>query len=176
MEKNNTSNKNWKGALDAIYNLAPDSWIEGEKFAISSDDQPLAKKLGIKGNELSRIITFLKQQGLIETKKHTPQSPNAFWQITEKGFNVALENEKRFSEERGSREQFGLNRTIKDATVVLAIAAFLDFLFYILSKDFTLNITKVWQIPSVIFLLSFAIILVSIMVKLIIEILWIRRN
>lgn len=81
----------WKKLLHEIYLIAPNKYTEDEKFNRNTENHAIAKKLSLKQQDFSEGVSFLEEQGLIEIKKH----PNYFWWIlTEKGFNVALENEK----------------------------------------------------------------------------------
>jgi hypothetical protein len=94
--------KRWKKVLNEIYDFSPHEY--GLSKSGVTDEHDLAKKLKIPGQELMLSLMFLKDHGLIEYKDHN-------WIIlTERGFSVALENEK-----------FRNNATIQGMSVFVAL-------------------------------------------------------
>jgi hypothetical protein len=78
----------WKAVLNEIYKSQPEWEYYGRGVGYIDDNHPLAKKLKISGKELQSTFSFLEEQKLIKYDEHN------FVSLTEKGFNVALENEK----------------------------------------------------------------------------------
>ena len=80
----------WKDVLLAVYNHEPvgRDWIWGKTIFING--HPLAKLLGISGEELIHSLTFLKNHGLIK-----PRSETTLIELTEKGFDLAGRIEER---------------------------------------------------------------------------------
>ncbi|HDZ61442.1 MAG TPA: hypothetical protein ENH46_07045 [Candidatus Pacearchaeota archaeon] len=113
----------WKKILNEIYNHSPNSWCESNKMGRNEDNHPLARKFKISGHELMLGISFLEDHKLIETIKGNGKEYWAFWKLTEKGFNVALENEKSSSTER-------LHEIIAIGTVLIASITFFNFLTF----------------------------------------------
>lgn len=105
---------NWKKILNEIYNHSPNSWCESNKCGRNDDNHPIAKKLKISGQELMLGISFLEDHKLIENVRGNRKDYWAFWKLTEKGFNVVLENQKQDSSER-------LQEIIAIGTVVLVL-------------------------------------------------------
>jgi len=82
------TNQNWKKVLSEIYNYAPNKYGRGRPQSYG-DDHPLVKRLKVKPYELSLIMSFLEDQGLVEYDK-----PEYNWiNLTSKGFDVALQNQ-----------------------------------------------------------------------------------
>lgn len=91
--KTRTSAINWKRVLREIYDYAPSEWGESNKLDKYSNNHALAKKLKISGQELGNTISFLENQKVIETQITCKNSYTASWVLTEKGFNIARENQ-----------------------------------------------------------------------------------
>ena len=111
---------NWKKILNEIYNHAPNSLCESSKCGRNDGHHPLAKKLKITGHELMLGISFLENHKLIRTDVHNNEDFWASWELTEKGFNVALENQKQNNSER-------LQEIIAIASVLIALITFFNF-------------------------------------------------
>lgn len=107
--------KSWKEVLNEIYRYLPSEYGWG-KGGIT-DDHPLAKKLKISGFELNQGLIFLSEQGLIDRKG----ADKNWFNLTEKGFNVALENEKH-------RTNIHLQLLVGIFTIILVITGIFDFL------------------------------------------------
>ena len=112
--KRTKENKNWKDILNEIYIISP-SFYGGGKLGID-DNHPLAIKLNISGENLMKSLLFLESHKLIE---HTPN--DNYILLTEKGFNVALENEKH-------KTDTFLQFSIGIFTIVLAVTGVYEFL------------------------------------------------
>lgn len=89
LEEKPKTRPRWKNVLLSIYNHEPISkeW-EWDETTIT-DDHPLAKKLGISGQELAHSLCFLKDNGLIESRQ-----TSLLIELTQKGFDVALKVEE----------------------------------------------------------------------------------
>ena len=103
------SNQNWIKALDTIWKYAPNRYGRGKTDY--DEKHPLVKRLKIKAHELMLIMSFLEEQGLIEYD----QSERNWINLTEKGFDVALQNQ---SADRSRRN----NRATLFLSLVIAIA------------------------------------------------------
>lgn len=112
---------NWKKILNEIYNHSPNSWCESNKCSRNNDNHPIAKKLKINGQELMLGISFLENHKLIKTEVHNSKEFWASWELTGKGFNIALENQKQKNSER-------LQEIIAIGTVLVASITFFNFL------------------------------------------------
>jgi len=104
--------KSWKEILNEIYNSLPSQYGRGTKGI--DDNHPLAKKLKISGFELEQCLMFLSDQKLIYYKE------NNWIGLTEKGFNIALENEKH-------KSNLQLQLTITVFTAFLVITNMFNF-------------------------------------------------
>lgn len=113
----------WKKVLNEIYSVAPHSICEGDKFPRNSNNHPTAKKLKMEGEELFKAIGFLEEQELIKIVRGNGKEFWQYWQLTEKGFNVALENQKHETEMNLLSWQKWANWLIAILTLVLAVEA-----------------------------------------------------
>lgn len=78
--------RRWKAVLNEVYRLSPHGYGIGKEGL--TDTHPLAKKLKVSGQEIMLSLSFLESNGLIKYGDHN-------WiELTDKGFGVALENEK----------------------------------------------------------------------------------
>jgi len=82
------TNQNWKGILNEISNYAPNRYGRGKHDY--GEDHPLVKRLKIKPHELMLIMSFLKEQGLIEYD----ESEHNWINLTSKGFDVSIQNQR----------------------------------------------------------------------------------
>lgn len=139
----------WKEILNEIYNIAPSKICESENFKRNDDNHPLAKRLKIKGQALFLGVSFLQEQGLIEVKKGNGKEFYNTWKLTEKGFNIALENQKAESSER-------LQEIIALGTVLLALVGFFSFIYPLYGKN--INSAQEAFLTSLIFLIFFILI------------------
>jgi hypothetical protein len=104
-------NVNWKRVLREIVDYAPNGYGRGERGY--EEDHPLVKKLKITAYELTMIMAFLEEQGLIEYDKREQRWIN----LTSKGFDVALQNQNATRTDKISRAAIFLTATIAIATV-----------------------------------------------------------
>jgi hypothetical protein len=74
---------NWKKVLNEISNYSPRQYSDNY-----GADHPLIKRLKINPSELVLIMSFLKEQGLIEYKKSECNQIN----LTSKGLDMSLQN------------------------------------------------------------------------------------
>lgn len=86
LEEYKFANQNWIKVLDEIWSFAPHRYGTGTRGY--DDSHPLARKLKITGSELGLIASFLEEQRLIEYD----QQQRNWIQITDKGFDVAMQN------------------------------------------------------------------------------------
>lgn len=112
---------NWNGILNEIYNHSPNSWCESSQCGRNDGNHPIAKKLKITGQKLKLGISFLENHKLIKTQVHNSKEFWASWELTDKGFNIALENQKQKNSER-------LQEIIAIGTVLVASITFFNFL------------------------------------------------
>jgi len=82
------TNQNWRGVLKEISNYAPNRYGRGKSNY--GEDHPLVKRLKVKPHELMLIMSFLEEQGLIEYD----QSEHNWINLTSKGFDVSLQNQR----------------------------------------------------------------------------------
>ena len=137
----------WKKILNEIYLIAPNKYTEDNKFNRNTENHPIAKKFNLKSQDFSEGVSFLEEQGLIETKRH----PNyRWWVLTEKGFNVVLENEK-------NRKQEKINLALTNATVVLALVGFIQTILYFKQFSKEVNDWVSWLILVIIGVVIFLI-------------------
>ena len=94
MKKDFRNKQSWKKVLHEIYLIAPNKYIEDGKFNRNNESHVIAKKLNLKSQEFQEAVSFLEEQKLIHITRFVSATPYQTWEITEKGFNVALENEK----------------------------------------------------------------------------------
>ncbi len=105
------TNQNWIKVLDAIWKYAPNRYGRGKTDY--DENHPLVKRLKIKAHELMLIMSFLKDQGLIEYDK-----PDYNWiNLTSKGFDVALQNQ---SADKANRK----DKATLFLSLVIALAVF----------------------------------------------------
>jgi len=90
MPENKRGACSWKKVLRSIYGHGPHRYGTGKGQI--KDDHPLAKDTGLKGADVDSSLIFLHEMQLIEYEG--ANSLGASIALTEKGFNVALENEK----------------------------------------------------------------------------------
>jgi len=92
VSKEKEEKSHWQNVLLALYTDATRRKICEKRDEVSWDEHPLTKKLKISGEELSRSISFLKEQGFIKqvNLEHVKEAPTWF-KIEEKGVNVAIE-------------------------------------------------------------------------------------
>lgn len=84
--KNLPTCKEWRRVLHKIYIKSPSQYGGGNP--VCSDNNTLAKVTNLTGVELLQITMFLIDYELISL-----ESPH-FWKITQKGIDVALQNEE----------------------------------------------------------------------------------
>ncbi len=87
----------WDVILEEIYKNSPHEYGENVKITFNDDKHPLARKVGMTGDELMLEIEFLERQGLIKKNvnvdmKNVPYHMTL--QLTEKGFDVIFSLEK----------------------------------------------------------------------------------
>lgn len=111
------SHKHWKRVLHEIYIITPNQYGGGNPICM--DDNILAKKAGITGEELNQTTMFLTELKLVSL-----ESPH-MWRLTEKGFNVALRN-----------EEIQVDRDIKYCFLIFVIINTLTILIPFLIKNF----------------------------------------
>lgn len=92
VSKEKEEKSQWQNVLLALYTDATRRKICEKRDDVSWDEHPLTKKLKISGEELSRSISFLEEQGFIKqvNLKHVKEAPTWF-KIEEKGVNAAIE-------------------------------------------------------------------------------------
>ncbi|MBN2102088.1 MAG: hypothetical protein JW716_04425 [Candidatus Aenigmarchaeota archaeon] len=128
------SGSNWKEILLEIYHTAPHLYGQSHYINYQNDNHPIAKKIKITGKELDAGILFLLLHGLIEenNKKEVLDMISENWsswiELTEKGFQVALDIEKNRSETR-------TNNAIVLLTSIIAFTGAASFLFPLNSTD-----------------------------------------
>ncbi len=108
------TNQNWIKVLNEIWQFAPNKYGRGIKGY--DDDNSLAKRLKIKGNELMLIAAFLEEQKLIEYD----QQDNCI-QLTSKGFDVAMQNSS-------GRRNDKLNKASLFLSLAIAVFAIVSLL------------------------------------------------
>jgi hypothetical protein len=95
-----STGQNWKDVLGEIYRFAPHKYGESSKMTFSNNQHELARKLRISGYELMLAVAFLTDQKLLFLNVPPGKEYSSHLDITEKGFNVALENERAQSSNR----------------------------------------------------------------------------
>lgn len=115
-----TPNVSWKKILLGIYTMSPTKVLASSWDSFNNDEDILACALKIKGDELYYGLLFLRDNGLVKLEKlNSNEEANPILNLTEKGFNVALELENQRS---NKNMQFG----IAIFTAVLAMSAFIE--------------------------------------------------
>ena len=111
------TNKNWRTVLREVVDYAPNNYGRGKTGY--GDDHPLARasNLNISGYELTMIMSFLEEQGLIVYD----QSQHNWIHVTSKGFDVALQNQ---SADKANKR----DRATLILSLVLALAVVFAFL------------------------------------------------
>ena len=119
----NMSNKgHWRKILLEIYNSAPNKWGYSSKIGYSENSHPLAKKFKISGHELMLNICFLEDNKLIKTNPSGEGIDfSAVWNLTEKGFNVALDLEKHASDQK-------IQKLLASGGSIIAVLSIINFL------------------------------------------------
>lgn len=120
--KKNIKSQIWKKVLHEIYLIAPNKYVEDEKFNRNTVTHALAKRLKLTSQEFSESISFLEEQKLIQITRFVTANSYQTWEITEKGFNVALENEKADSTEK-------LQITAGLAATLIAMMSLFNFVY-----------------------------------------------
>lgn len=92
VSKEKEEKSQWQNVLLALYTDATRRRLCEKRDEVSWDEHPLTKKLKIGGEELSRSISFLEEQGFIKQMnlEHVKEAPTWF-KIEEKGVNAAIE-------------------------------------------------------------------------------------
>lgn len=114
-EWKNPSGTNWKRVLHKFYNHAPNHF---------DNMKQVADELKISINEVGSATDFLKIQKLIKVEG----TEQKYYVITEKGFNVALQNEKEVND---MKIQFAF----MSFSAIVAVATLADF--FIKIRDYT---------------------------------------
>jgi hypothetical protein len=104
--------RRWKAVLNKIYSALPHEYGIGKEGI--TDAHPLAKRLKIPGQELMLSLSFLEDYELIKYRNHNEII------LTERGFEVALENEK-------SMNNVKLQAMTIFVSLILAITAIFNF-------------------------------------------------
>ena len=105
------TNESWKRVLKEIVDHAPNRYGRGKRGY--EEDHKLAKRLKIDAYELTMIMAFLEEQGLIEYDKQEQNWIN----LTSKGLDVALQNQNATRTERISKGAIILTAAIAFATL-----------------------------------------------------------
>jgi len=105
------SNQNWIKVLDTIWKRAPNRYGRGKTDY--DENHPLVKRLKIKAHELMLIMSFLEEQGLIEYD----QLERNWINLTEKGFDVALQNQSADRARRNNQASLFLSLVIAIAVI-----------------------------------------------------------
>ena len=109
------TNQNWKRVLAKIVNYAPNRYGRGKSNY--GEDHRLVKHLKITPYELTLIMAFLEDQGLIEYD----QSEHNWINLTAKGFDVSMQVQNQV---RAFRTTF----TLIVFTAIIAFSAFVSLL------------------------------------------------
>ncbi len=108
----------WKKVLNEIYQAKEIKWAA----ILGSQNHPISKKLRITHKQLVQSIKYLELQKLIkeDIRKYLDIPESLI--LTEKGFNVALENEK-------AEGQKGLTLVASLAASIVALVALYRFIY-----------------------------------------------
>ncbi|VVB79526.1 Uncharacterised protein [uncultured archaeon] len=119
----------WKKVLLEIYRHAPGKYCSSGKMSYWDDQHDLAKRLRIKGHELGESISFLEDNKLTRLNIQSYKEYSDWVDLTEKGFNIALELEKQSREVREKKRVDLLQLWLVILTAILAISAIVNILF-----------------------------------------------
>ncbi len=129
MTKSNVDKREiWKDLLHEIYSPDPILWTEDHQFNLRNVRDILGKKLKLNKEEFQENIAFLEEMGLVKSKTVGRRPLWSCWELTEKGFTVALENEKA----KGTQ---ALQIVVSLGGTILALIALIGFLDTILPKN-----------------------------------------
>ncbi|MGE0792672.1 MAG: hypothetical protein AB7V77_00665 [Candidatus Woesearchaeota archaeon] len=157
MKKKNTNSQNfgkdiyvpWKKVLLKLYDSAPNYYGESDKEPWNSNKHPLAKNLKISGYELCVSIIFLKDQKLVfEWEKifdKTVKNKSIKLELTEKGFNVAMDLEKHKDTEIFNVALFFL-------TLMLVLSSIISVMFSTDNAGIIVFITIVYSVLFLVFM------------------------
>jgi hypothetical protein len=99
-------NTNWKKVLSYLVEIAPHGYGRGKDGY--SEQHPLSKKFKLKPGDLSSIMIFLNELGLIEYT----DSDNNWVQVTSKGFDVVIQIQESHKSSRFNRSTLLLSFAI----------------------------------------------------------------
>lgn len=112
----------WTSVLTKLYETEQESGYYKLVDSAIDDTHPLADDMGLKGGELKKAARFLKENDLIEKK-----DSEGFYEISEKGFEVARE-------ERLQSTQKTHNRWLVTFTGLLVIVSIVNAIPEIVGK------------------------------------------
>jgi uncharacterized membrane protein YkgB len=123
--------------LKEIVDYAPNRYRRGKRGY--EEDHPLVKRLKITAYELTMIMSFLEEQGLFEYDKQEQNWIN----LTSKGFDVALQNQRAVNTERTNKASLFLS-------LVIALVAIANLLIGIPSPIEKWGVTIILSIAIIV--------------------------